>query len=166
MDTIVHLTASVSTGFDEDSFDRMSALFGDRFEGMLGRRGDQLLLTVYITPNPNDAERDVLDLIHRVETTLDVAVVELDLDLVSVSDIAERTGRSRQSIRLLADGSRGPGGFPVPLGTPGGSKVWDWDSVNSWLKRTSDLGDAEVGLPRGLIYKINAMISGRLIIQT
>src|SRR5271156_1510479 len=35
-------------------------------------------------------------------------------EMVSISDIAERTGRTRQSISMLAEGRRGQGHFPVP----------------------------------------------------
>ncbi len=37
-------------------------------------------------------------------------------DGVTLADIANRAGRSRESIRLLALGKRGPGGSPCPSG--------------------------------------------------
>jgi len=43
-----------------------------------------------------------------------VVRVEPD-DLVSAAEIARRVGRSRESIRQLGGGLRGPGGFPAPL---------------------------------------------------
>lgn len=47
---------------------------------------------------------------------LEIVRVEPD-DLVSMATIAERSGRSRESIRLLASKQRGPGGFPPPSPT-------------------------------------------------
>lgn len=39
-------------------------------------------------------------------------------DLATMADIAKRSGRTPESVRLLVNGKRGPGGFPRP---PGGS---------------------------------------------
>lgn len=38
----------------------------------------------------------------------------VDDDLVSLKTVAQRTGRSYESVRLLATGKRGPGGFLGP----------------------------------------------------
>lgn len=63
-------------------------------------------------------------------------VVRLDQDLVSISDIAARVDRSRESIRLLVDGKRGPGNFPRWVGIVGDAiRVWPWATVAEWLQR-------------------------------
>ncbi|MGH3751970.1 MAG: hypothetical protein ACRDRP_04605 [Pseudonocardiaceae bacterium] len=41
--------------------------------------------------------------------------VQADDDWLTASEIAERVGRTRQSVALLAHGERGPGGFPAPV---------------------------------------------------
>lgn len=62
-----------------------------------------------------------------------VCRVEPD-DLVTASEIAARTGRSRESIRLLASGRRGNGGFPSPVrGVKSRARHWRWAEVASWL---------------------------------
>lgn len=144
---------------DPDTFDDLSEQFADRFEGVLSRRDDQLITTVYFDSDEVGLEPAILSLIEEVEAELDLRVREVDLDLVTISDIAERTGRTRQGIRLLVNGSRGPGSFPAPLGVPGGSRVWDWAAVNLWLRDGLSLGDTETGLSRGLIFKVNAKIA-------
>lgn len=75
-------------------------------------------------------------LIERVRSVLpDAVVVRLDQDLVSIPDIAVRTGRTRESVRQLVDGKRGPGGFPAPVGTVGDSiRVWPWAVVADWFR--------------------------------
>jgi len=56
-------------------------------------------------------------------------------ELVGVSDIALRSGRSRESIRLLADGQRGPGAFPRPIACIGANRsLWRWPEVAGWLR--------------------------------
>lgn len=61
----------------------------------------------------------VLSAVADVETVDGVHIVRLaDAGLVSMADIAARTGRTRESIRLLISGERGPGGFLPPSPTP------------------------------------------------
>jgi hypothetical protein len=76
----------------------------------------------------------VLALVSRVEK-LGVIVDDVDDDLVDLSEIASRVGRSRETVRLWSLGRRGEGGFPVASGLlPGSLKIWEWDAVNRWLK--------------------------------
>ncbi|MHB8452903.1 MAG: hypothetical protein ACYDAQ_20970 [Mycobacteriales bacterium] len=42
--------------------------------------------------------------------------IALEDELVSMSDIAERTGRTRLSVAQLFAGSGGAGNFPAPAG--------------------------------------------------
>lgn len=56
-------------------------------------------------------------------------------DGVTLADIAQRAGRSYESVRLYAAGKRGPGGFPAPDWTsPGGERFYSWTEVASWLR--------------------------------
>ena len=60
-----------------------------------------------------------------------------EYDLASMSDIAARSGRTPESIRLLVKGRRGPGGFPPAAGDLGGRmKVWRWAEVAQWFEQT------------------------------
>lgn len=60
-----------------------------------------------------------------------------EYDLASMSDIAARAGRTPESIRLLVNGKRGPGGFPPAAGDLGGRmKVWRWAEVAQWFEET------------------------------
>lgn len=62
-------------------------------------------------------------------------ILRLDPDLVGVSDIAERTGRSRQNVTQWVHGQRRDRApFPAPEGTVGRSLVWLWSEVNAWLR--------------------------------
>jgi hypothetical protein len=56
-------------------------------------------------------------------------------NLVTLDDIAERMGRTHESVRLLVKGQRGPGGFPRAAGGGGRrrSKVWRWYEVERWF---------------------------------
>ena len=64
-----------------------------------------------------------------------VARVEPD-DLVTMSEIAQRLGRSRESVRLLVSGERGPGGFPPPAShLKARTRLWRWSEVAAWAER-------------------------------
>jgi hypothetical protein len=61
-------------------------------------------------------------------------------DLVTISAIADRTGRSDESIRLLQRGARGPGNFPPALGRINEkTQIWRWADVAHWFER--ELGE-------------------------
>jgi hypothetical protein len=53
-------------------------------------------------------------------------------DLVTLREIAARTGRSYESVRLLAAGRRGPGGFPGPMSSAGWT-LYSWAQVRPWF---------------------------------
>jgi len=58
-------------------------------------------------------------------------------NMVTLLDIANRTGVTREAVRLWAAGERGPGGFPKPvLITTGGEKIWDWEQVSRWTQQS------------------------------
>lgn len=75
---------------------------------------------------------------HAVETAVPVAV---DRDLVSVTDIADRVEVTREAVRHWSAGRRRAGRFPAPVGTPSGSKVWEWSQVHSWLRENLGIWD-------------------------
>jgi hypothetical protein len=58
-----------------------------------------------------------------------------EYDLATIADIAARAGRTPESVRLLMNGRRGPGGFPPPAGVLGArTKVWRWTDVAEWFE--------------------------------
>jgi hypothetical protein len=72
------------------------------------------------------------------EAGIGARVVHLEPDdLVTLTEIAERTGRTRESVRLLASGQRGPGGFPAPATHfRSRQRMWYWQEVASWFSRS------------------------------
>ena len=84
----------------------------------------------------------VLSAVTDVERVEGVSVVRVaDAGLVSMTDIASRIGRTRESVRLLITGARGPGGFPAPVTDPRSRyRLWRWSDVTLWL--TMQLGEA------------------------
>ena len=91
-----------------------------------------------------DRQEDaVLSAIHDVESAaigVRVLRVTQDDDWLTASEIAERVGRTRQSIGLLIRGDRGPGGFPAAVARPGSrNPLWSWAEVEAWFERYEPL---------------------------
>ncbi len=76
----------------------------------------------------------VVSAIGAVESVEGAEVLHVDPDeLVWASEIAERTGRSRQSVDLLVRGQRGPDDFPAPLSHASRNPLWRWSEVEAWF---------------------------------
>lgn len=60
-------------------------------------------------------------------------------DLVTQAEIAERLGRSSESVRLLSSGRRGNRSFPQPVvRTTIRGSLWRWSEVAVWARRPPD----------------------------
>ncbi|HZT66105.1 MAG TPA: hypothetical protein VFA11_09990 [Acidimicrobiales bacterium] len=78
----------------------------------------------------------VVSAIDAVESVEGFEVIHVDPDeLVWASEIAERTGRVRQSVDMLIRGQRGPGGFPAPAHHATRNPLWRWSEVEAWFAR-------------------------------
>src|SRR5450759_346589 len=77
-----------------------------------------------------------------------VRVVHVEPDeLVTMSEIAERLERSREGIRLLVFGERGPGDFPPPVSHFRTSdRLWRWPDMLRWFatRYPDEFGDVLV----------------------
>jgi len=77
----------------------------------------------------------VMSAIRQVESVAGLRVMHIEPDdIVTMTDIAERLDRTRESVRLLIAGQRGPGGFPPPIShSRERSRLWRWSDVAEWL---------------------------------
>ena len=102
-----------------------------------------------------------LDAIEEV-IALGLEPLAVEDELVSMADIAERTGRSRQSVSMLVSGKRGPGGFPRPVAGNVRSPLWHWADIASWFQNSA--GDQEVFEDRTrTIASINGALANRVL---
>jgi hypothetical protein len=110
----------------------------------------------------------ILSAIEAVETAVPgLVVVHVEPeDLVSASDIASRTGRSREGVSLLAEGQRGPATFPAPAARVGGKRLlWRWSEVAVWFDSYGG-GPSEVTKEASVIPLINGALEVRRYAQT
>jgi hypothetical protein len=71
--------------------------------------------------------------VRRAVPQTRIVHVEPD-ELVTMAEIADRLGRSRESIRLLIAGERGSGDFPAPVShVRTRTRLWRWPDVARWF---------------------------------
>jgi hypothetical protein len=109
-------------------------------------------------PSFEEAVVSAIQGIERTVPELPVIRVAPD-DLVTATAIAQRTGRTRQSINQLIAGDRGPGGFPAPLAhVDAKTRVWRWTEVSEWFEQL----DGEADTERRRIAEFVAAVNGAL----
>lgn len=84
-----------------------------------------------------------------------IKIKRIDLDLVSLSQIAERLDVSREAVRLWATGLRRKN-FPGPFTSAGQSLLWAWSDVFNWLTE-EEIQDTAHPLPTNLIERSNGV---------
>jgi len=86
-------------------------------------------------------DREAPDLLQAIASAIAQVRSMPDLDVIRVepeeyltqAEIAQRTGKSREAIRLLATGQRGRGDFPRPsLRQRDRSPLWRWSEIIAW----------------------------------
>jgi hypothetical protein len=98
--------------------------------------------------------------VESVVPALRVARMEPD-EFVNAAAIAARTGRTRESVRLLIEHKRGPGHFPPPIcWLNAKSRLWRWSDVARWFEealgeRSADADEAT------LVAALNAALDLR-----
>ena len=113
-------------------------------------------------------ENAVLSAIRDLEAAsahVTVYRVEPD-DLVTATVIAERIGRTRQSVALLIAGDRGPGGFPQPLSfVDAKTRIWRWSEVAEWFESaavSTDTDAPDTARERRFLAALNGALEARV----
>lgn len=109
-------------------------------------------------------EEAVMSAIRDVESAvsgLRVARVEPD-DLVTAAAIAQRTGRTRQSIAQLAAGTRGAGDFPTPVASVDAkTRLWRWSEVVRWFAEREDRASSTGPSIAEFVAALNGVLEAR-----
>ena len=104
----------------------------------------------------------VTSAIEQIESVRPLRVLRVEPDeLVSASAIAERVGRTRESVRLLIEGKRGPGDFPTPVAwVDAKTRLWRWSDVARWLREAHGLA-VRTGEGAEFVAALNAALEVR-----
>lgn len=108
-----------------------------------------------------DLDDAILSAVANVEKVPGVRVARIaDAGLVAMADIAARIGRTREGVRLLVNGSRGPGGFPPPVTDPRSRyRLWRWSEVERWI--SAYLGHEAESRTDDVLMAVNASLELR-----
>jgi len=140
-DVEAHLDALFEAGCDDATFGYVDGVpYGDFHR---------------VAPTLVDAIASAISAVESVHG-LRVARIEPD-DLVTAAEIAERLGRTRESVRLLIAGKRGAGTFPPPVShLRMRNRLWRWSDVAAWAG-----GDASAITAARTIAALNAALELR-----
>lgn len=106
------------------------------------------------------ALESAIDQLTAAVPGLEITRVEPDR-LVTMAAIADRVGLSREQIRLLSNGQRGPGGFPSPVAyVDRKTRLWNWSEVSRWFQ-DNDRADVEISEGADLVGALNAALALR-----
>lgn len=76
----------------------------------------------------------IMEVVEHVEASAPgVHALQVEADpLLTIRDIAERVGRSLDSVRHAITGSRGVAGFPSSEMSSAGHRLWRWSKIATW----------------------------------
>lgn len=112
----------------EEAAERLYSRCGD---GQIS--GDDQGGTILFSREARNATEAILSAIDDSERS-GLSAVGIMEDLVTLDDIAEKTGRSAPAVGHWTTGQRGPGGFPSPALHRGSRvKLYSWAQVSGWL---------------------------------
>jgi hypothetical protein len=145
-----HLDAMFEAGCDDATFGRRDSLYYADFDRE--------------APSFAEAVGSAIRAVEGAVPGLKVVRVEPE-ELVSAAGIAARTGRSRESVRLLIHAKRGPGHFPPPaVWISDRRRLWRWSDVASWL--VTYCGDQTAPARTGaFIAALNGALDVRLLAE-
>jgi hypothetical protein len=146
---------------DLDNDGTLSVL-GEHFADTLWAVSDGIVtMTIYI--DSGDAVDHVIEVARSVEGKVPGAKVRrVHRDVVSQSDIASRTGVSREAVRKWTQRPNGQA-FPAPFASVGSdnrpSKLWLWPDVCAWLEANLGLDMGEEFLDEQTAAHIDACLA-------
>jgi hypothetical protein len=117
----------------DDEADALYEAGGDDSTPEINERANNTLL--HFDREASSLGEALVSALHTVEAAgLRAVAVQAD-DLVTLKDVAARTDRTYEGVRLLSTGQRGPGGFPPPMATSGWA-LYSWAQVAAWFEAT------------------------------
>lgn len=142
-----------------ENFDALHA--GGCGDAIYGRRqGIQFAEFARADTSLDSAVISAIDAVEAAVPGAQVVRVEPD-DLVTLTEIANRTSRTKESVRLYSEARRGPGGFPAPVAwLAAKQRIWQWADVVAWFEE--QLGER---LPTGASAQFLAVLNNALEVR-
>ena len=117
---------------DADDFvDRLYAADGD--DATVAVHPDGHLAEVHFDRDAADLGQAIIGALAAVWSSGGRPVRVGPQELVWASEVAERIGCSREYVRLLIAGQRGPSGWPAPVVASARNPLWRWSDILAWF---------------------------------
>lgn len=101
-------------------------------------------------PSLGEAILSAMQSVHEAKTGAKIERVDM-CDLVTLSEIGRRIGRSRQLVHQYVHGRGGPGNFPPPACyVADNAPLWFWCEVAFWLHANDMISDVDLQDARDL----------------
>ncbi len=82
-------------------------------------------------------------------------------DIVTASEIARRVKLTKEYIRLLNQGKRGPGDFPLPNSVIVNASLWSWAEIAEWMYNHTKIRDKDIVVNAKFLKDINEVLEIR-----
>lgn len=117
----------------------------ERFDDLgVGRNPRKAIGHVYVDRRARSTEEAILSAVQDVESVGLRPIRVEGNSTVTVEEIADRIGETREAVRRWSAGKQGAGRFPYPLNPGGDTPFYDWADVVTWLRERMDLDVPEV----------------------
>lgn len=148
------------TGLDFENESQLLQLENDQFAVVpFVSEGLSLLGVEISSDSPTSAWKDFVNFL--ASNAPEIEIIRVDLDLVSMSQIAERGIKTREAVRLWAKGKR-RNDFPKPFTSAGQSLLWAWSDVFNWLS-AKETTKQPCPLPINVIERLNGTFASQRI---
>jgi hypothetical protein len=154
----------LETGPVQDLEEAAERLYSVCDDGQLA--GDERGGTISFSREALNAAKAILSAIDDSERA-GLSVTGVTEDLVTVEDIAEKTGRTSQAVGHWITGERGPGHFPDPvIHRSSRIRLYSWAQVTHWLSdaRLGDMDPAAAEVA-GAAAEVNTLLRARQVLR-
>ncbi|MFC4123644.1 hypothetical protein [Nocardia rhizosphaerae] len=114
------------------SDDELDTLFEAGLDDSTPEFGPRIVPVLHVHRHADSVASAIITAVEQAEAAGFVVVGVRTEDLVTLKTIAARTTRTYESVRRLANGDRGPGGFPTPM-SGDGYALYSWTEVARWF---------------------------------
>jgi hypothetical protein len=151
-------TFTVIADYRTDHAEFVDAVFeAGADDGLVGFHADRGVTEITFDREADNLVEAISSAISQVEAA-GARVRRIGPDeYVWAAEIASRLGLTREYVRLLISGIRGPGGFPMPVVPAARNPLWRWTDVTNWY--ASWKGDVTLDETRDAIIEA---FNGRL----
>lgn len=130
------------TGIDPDDFSTADALNEGPADVIVGSIDG--LGYVEIILRASTLPRAIVDALrHLHDRAPHLTPCRLEQELAGTTELSNRLGIARETVRLWATGQRHKIGFPSPAHHVDGHRIWDWGEVQAWAREHGQRVEAE-----------------------